>query len=329
MDVRWIGPDGGIETHDPSALRELLKRPDGFVWVDVPECDAATGAALAEVFRFHPLSLRECQERVPLPKIHAYADHFFIVLHGVETDDAGAHYMVELDIFLSVRYLVTVHGPSEAGVPSEALAREARTVMSKIEGGRFKPKLPAELAHAMVTSVARRLEGQLAVLAGRIGALERRVMTGDTRRHDAVLEELFRVRHQLLTVRTIATQSHEVHARLAVMARATVPDSVFWVEDLLDFFHRLRNICDGQKELLQEVLDFYQTRIANELSHFVKRLTSVGAILVVDTLIAGIYGMNFQFMPEIHWRYGYPIALGMMVVVSAILVVFFRRRDWL
>jgi magnesium transporter len=88
-------------------------------------------------------------------------------------------------------------------------------------------------------------------------------------------------------------------------------------------------VSDGQKELLQEVLDFYQTRIANELSRFVKRLTSVGAILVADTLIAGIYGMNFAHMPELDWKLGYPLALGLMGVVSAALVVYFRRRDWL
>jgi len=317
MNVRWITPQG-VEPRALADVPELLKRSDGFVWIDISECDATTSTALAEVFRFHPLSLRECQERVPLPKIHAYADHFFVVLHGVEADAGGTVRLLELDVFLSVRYLVTVQS-----------TREGSALASRIESGRFRPKLPAELAHAIVTALARRLEAQLATLAGQINALERQVMTGETHRHDAVLEELFRVRHQLLTVRTIATQSYEVVGRLAALTRQTVPETAFWVEDLLDFFHRLRNICDGQKELLQEVLDFYQTRIANELSHFVKRLTSVGAILVVDTLIAGIYGMNFRAMPELDWAYGYPMALGIMAVVSAVLVVFFRKRDWL
>ena len=72
------------------------------------------------------------------------------------------------------------------------------------------------------------------------------------------------------------------------------------------------------------------TRIAPiDVSRFVKRLTSVGAILVTDTLVAGIYGMNFKNMPELQWYWGYPMAVGMMVVISAVLVVFFKRRDWL
>ena len=328
MDVRWIKPEG-VEVHAVADVPALLKREDGFLWIDIPRCENDDATRLAELFRFHPLSLRECQDRVPLPKIHAYRDHFFVVLHGIEAGDAAALHTVELDVFLSVRYLVTVHGPTDDGVPAERTLRETATVVARMESGRFRPKLPAELAHAMVTAIARRLEAQLTTIACNINALERRVMTGDTPRGDTVLEELFRVRHQLLTVRTIAMQSQEVTARLAVMTRASVPEMAFWVEDLLDYFQRLRNISDGQKELLQEVLDFYQTRIANELSHFVKRLTSIGAILVADTLIAGIYGMNFKDMPEIHWKYGYPMALGMMVVVSAVLVVFFRKRDWL
>jgi magnesium transporter len=81
--------------------------------------------------------------------------------------------------------------------------------------------------------------------------------------------------------------------------------------------------------LLQEVLDFHQTRIANELNEFVRRLTSVGAILVVCTLIAGIYGMNFAHMPELDWQLGYPIALAVMVAISTVMAIYFRRKRWL
>ena len=329
LDVRWIGA-AGVEDRLETDLPELLARSDGFVWVDIPACDERAAAFLSEVLHFHPLGVRECQQQATLPKIHAYPDHYFVVLHGVEVGEDTELHLIQVDQFISHRYLVTVHHPrGDALTADDAAPVESRTVLARLEDGRFRPKFPGELAHAIVTGVARRLESVLAELASQISALERRVMKADTRSHDALLEQMFRVRHQLLTVRTIAIQSREVHARMAALTRATVPETAFWVEDLLDYFDRLRNVADGQKELLQEVLDFYQTRIANELSRFVKRLTSVGAILVVDTLIAGIYGMNFAQMPELHWSFGYPLALGMMAVVSVILVIYFRRRDWL
>jgi magnesium transporter len=329
MDVRWISA-AGVEHRPETDVPGLLGRADGFLWVDIPVFDARAAALLSDVFHFHPLGIRECQQQATLPKIHAYPDHYFVVLHGIDVGEDGELHLLQVDQFISHRYLVTVHHPAaDAPTAAEPAPPESRAVLARLESGRFRPKFPGELAHAIVTGVARRLEAVLATLASQISALERRVMKGDTRSHEALLEEMFRVRHQLLTVRTIATQSREVHARMAALTRATVPETAFWVEDLLDYFDRLRNVCDGQKELLQEVLDFYQTRIANELTRFVKRLTSVGAILVVDTLIAGIYGMNFVHMPELHWALGYPMALGLMLVVSAVLVVFFHRRDWL
>ena len=102
-----------------------------------------------------------------------------------------------------------------------------------------------------------------------------------------------------------------------------------WLQDLVDHFDRLKNVCDEEKELLQEVLDLYQTRVANDLSQLVRKLTALGAILVADTLVAGIYGMNFKHMPELDWDYGYPMALGMMLVISVAMAWWFHRKDWL
>jgi magnesium/cobalt transport protein CorA len=328
VGIRLVTPTG-VEEHREDEIPALLASESGFLWVDIPVCDADSAALLADVFHFHPFSVRSCQERVPLPKIHAYADHFFVVLHGVERGDDGRVRTVELYLFISQRYLVTVHGRPDEHAAADLVSRETASVLARLESGRLRPKLPGEVAHAIVIGLSRRLEALLTDLAAQIGELERLVMKGDARRHEPLLEQMFTVRHQLLTVRTIATQSREAHARMAALVRAAAPATAFWVEDLLDAFDRLRNLCDGQKELLQEVLDLYQTRIANDLSKFVKRLTSVGAILVTDTLIAGIYGMNFKNMPELDWWYGYPMALGLMALVSILLVIFFKRRDWL
>ena len=127
---------------------------------------------------------------------------------------------------------------------------------------------------------------------------------------------MFQVRHDLQTVRTTAAQSREVYARLAGL-RAMPPEAVIHLSDLADQFDRLRNICDDEKEYLQELLDLHQTRIANELNRFVRQLTAWGAIGLAGTLVAGIYGMNFVYMPELDWRLGYPMALGMIVARRA------------
>jgi magnesium transporter len=328
MDVRWISA-GGVEQHGEADLEGLLSRTDGFLWVDIPQCDEQVASVLADVFRFHPLAVRDSQEPTPVPKIHTYRDHFYVVLHSLERDPSGQIHHLELDQFVSLRYLVTVHGHFDDGVPRELAFRETREVLNRLETGRFRPKLPGELGHAIVSALARRLEGFVTALAGQIGALERRVVTGDTKRYEQLLAEMFQVRHELLAVRTVAAQSREVYARMAAFSHNMLPEVNLWVNDLVDQFDRLRNICDGEKELFQEILDLYQARIGNEMTRFVKRLTSVGAILVTDTLIAGIYGMNFEVMPELKWQFGYAWALGLMVVISLVLAWYFRRKDWL
>jgi magnesium transporter len=144
-----------------------------------------------------------------------------------------------------------------------------------------------------------------------------------------MLEGMFEVRHDLQTLRTMAATSREVHARMVAFSRGLKSESVLWLQDTVDHFDRLKSICDGEKELLQEILDLYQTRVANDLSQLVRRLTALGAILVADTLVAGIYGMNFDHMPELHWQYGYPFALAMMGVISVAMFWWFRKKDWL
>jgi magnesium transporter len=328
IDVRWISPTA-VEQHGETDIASLLSRSDGFLWVDIPQCDDRATAILTDVFRFHPLAVRDSQEPTPVPKIHTYRDHFYVVLHSLERDQAGQIHHLELDQFVSLRYLVTVHGHFDDGIPRELAFRETREVTSRLETGRFRPKLPGELGHAIVSALARRLGAFVTSLAARIAALERRVVTGDTKNYEALLAEMFQVRHELLAVRTVAAQSREVYARMAAFSHNMLPEVNLWVNDLVDQFDRLRNVCDGEKELFQEILDLYQARIGNEMTRFVKRLTSVGAILVSDTLIAGIYGMNFEVMPELKWQFGYAWALGLMVITSAVLAWYFRRKDWL
>ena len=328
MDVRWITANG-LEWRSIEELEELLGRDDGFVWLDIPSCDSHTATLLRD-FGFHPLAVRECQERMSIPKVHVYQDHFFVVLHTVEIGDGGKLLVQQMNCFVhESRYLVTVHGSLDPGNMPEMVCDELEVVRHRIETGRFRPKSPAELAHAAVSTLANGLEAFVATLATNIGELERNVARGRLREYEKMLDALFQVRHRLQMVRTIAAHSREVHARLVNFSRNLQSDSTLYLEDLLDHFDRLKNICDGEKEKMQEILDLYQTRVANDLSQLVRKLTAIGAILVADTLIAGIYGMNFDVMPELHWRYGYPFAMGIMVVVSAGMAWWFHKKEWL
>src|SRR5512135_1934385 len=110
MEVRWV--DGqGVKECTAADLPELIRRDDGWVWVDMPRCDQGAQQVLTEVFGFHPLAVRDCLERNHVPKVHVYRDHVFLVVHAPEPGDAGHVHYIELDQFIGDRYIVTVHGP--------------------------------------------------------------------------------------------------------------------------------------------------------------------------------------------------------------------------
>jgi magnesium transporter len=126
MDVRFVSDDG-IQQHPVEELERLLARDDGLVWVDIPVGDQQATRVLSEVFDFHPLAIQACIERNAVPKVRAYRDHIFVILHAPELGTGGHVHYVELDQFIGPRYLVTVHGPVNPAVtPRPRSARPAR-----------------------------------------------------------------------------------------------------------------------------------------------------------------------------------------------------------
>jgi magnesium/cobalt transport protein CorA len=348
MDVRLITGDR-IERCSVRELAGLLKREDGLVWVDIPACDAEAAEVLTDVFGFHPLAVRDCVERNRVPKVHAYPDHVFVVLHTAEPGQRGHVHYVELDQFVGRRYLVTVHGPINPAVDPGAAVRETRAVLARIEAGRLRPASAFELSYAIVSALARHQEEFVETVTKDVWRLEQQVTGGELGDPEQFVNELFQARHGLLTVRTMAALSAAVYGRMATLSRVS-PDGRKLVVDMADQFERVRSVADSEKEYLQGVIDFYQTVLTlratlatqaqNEevgqltqasyaQNEQVKKISAWAAILFAPTLVGTVYGMNFEHMPELTWVLGYPAALVLMVLTSVVLYTAFKRRGWL
>lgn len=324
--VRWISPTG-VERRELRDAKALLERDDGIVWVDLPACDEEAVAVLAETFGFHPLAVRDCTKRSHVPKLHAYPDNIFIVLNAPELGDAGHVHLLELDQFVGHRFLVTVHGPLGEGVPLRLAMKETLLVGERLDGGRFLPTSPAELAHAVVSSMTRHMETMASGLASRIAVLERRVMRNEMQDIESTLEEIFLVRHELLTLRTLAAQSREVYTRIGALGRMLPEEAKPFVADTADHFDRLTSLCDGEKEFLQGVLDFYQSRTVTKMNIAMERLALLTAIILPITAVSGFYGMNIIANDSTDILQVVIIAL----VLSAAMVMTFRwarRQGW-
>ena len=326
MDVRFV-TSTTVEEHPVDQLAALLDRADGFVWVDIPVYDDAAERLLGEVFGFHERALRLCRERNHLPFTHAYPDTVFTVLHAPQPGGTGHVHLLELDQFVGERHLVTVHGPLNPEVPLERALEDTRAVLARIESGRFRPASPIELSYAVVSALARRQRAFVSEVAEKVAELEQRVMKDNFRSPESLLEDMFLVRHELLTVRTMAAQSYDVYARLATVGRFVPAGDKPIIVDVADQFDRIRSLSDGEKEFLFGVIDLYQTRVATKMTVAVERLAVLAAVTLPITALASVYGMNVIVNDHTHVPQ-LLLVLAVMTLMSGVLLRWTKRQGW-
>jgi magnesium transporter len=324
VDVRLITPDG-VERCRPGQIAALLDGP-GIVWIDAQYWDAETATFLTQRLGLHQRAVHDCAVRNPVPKVHVYPDQTFLVLHAPERGERGHVHYIELDQFIGSNWLLTVHGPTNPVVPLDATYVETRAVARKLDSGRLRPSQGWELSGALVAVLIGRLRDYLTTLTQEVWQLERQVTAGHLGDPEQFLEELFGVRHGLLAVGTIAATSREVYgrmARLAVFGAAGAAQ----LDDLEDQFRRVAAMADSQREYLQGVIEFYQTRTNTKMTIAAERLAVIAAVTLPITALSSIVGMNVIVNDTT--TVGPLVALlTLMLIMSGILLTWTHRKGW-
>jgi magnesium transporter len=326
MDVHLITGDR-VSPQPVEALADLLERRPGLVWVDLPRVDAEARRVLTEVFRFHPLAVQDCENRNHVPKVHVYSDHVFVALHSPELGKGGHVHHLELDQFVGPGYLVTVHGPLDPEVLPELAFRETSAVRKRVQAGRLRPSSSFELSHAIVSAMTRHQESFLAILALEVGLLEQRVMGEEHEDPEQFLEELFRARHGLIAVRTMASLSREIYGRMATLARLVPSGGQPLVADISDQFERIKGMAEGETEFLQAVIEFHQSRTNTKMTIAAERLAVIAAVTLPVTALSSIYGMNLIVNDRTDFLQ-LAVVLLVMATISGILLRWARRQGW-
>jgi magnesium transporter len=326
MQVSFVGGDG-ITDHPREDLEALLARDDGFVWVDVPDWDAAAEDLLAGPIETHPIVRSLCATRNFVPTVHAYEEHLFAVLHAPLAGEGGHVHVLELDEIIGEQYLVTVHGPRNPVVPLEAATHETRQVRTRIELGRLRPDTPEDLAYAIGSALARRQSSAVQEIARRLPELETQVMAPDFRRPEDLLEKLFLLRHELTTSRTMAAQAYDIQTRIASLEGFVSEPARRHARDLAQQFDRVRGLADGELQFIIGVIELYQTRVTTKMTVAMERLAVIAAITLPVTAIASIYGMNLIRNEETSVPHLVPV-LAVMIGISLWLLRWARKQGW-
>ena len=322
VQVHFITP-GSVQPASSSEVAALLQRDDGFVWIDIPVMDDKAEQLMVEVFDVHARVLEAMLSRNHVPTIHAYEEHFFVVLHAPLLGKAGHVHLLEIDVLVGRNFLVTVHGPLNPVVdPAEAQV-ETTAALSRLDAGRLVAQTPMRIAYAIGSAIARRQRSLIGEVAERLPKIEQDVMDSQLREPEELLEQLFLIRHELTTARTMAAQSHDVVARIVAVDKVLGQDDRDLVRDLADQFDRVRSIGDHESQFLFGVIDLYQTKVNTKMTVAMERLAVIAAVTLPITALSSIYGMNILDDTE-----HLVVVLAVMVVMSFLLLRWARRQGW-
>lgn len=325
MRVRAIDAEG-VHDLESDDVVTLFAREHGFLWVDVPQWDGEVEGFLHGL-GCHPKVLEACSRRNHVPTVHSYPDHYFITMHTPLLGKAGHVHLLELDQIIGERFLVTVHGPLNPAVdPAQALV-ETDGVLQRIREGRFRPESPAETSFALSSAVARRQREVISDVAERLPGLEQQVMQSQLTNPEALLERMFLIRHELITARTMAAQTHDVCERLVSLDLFVPEPWRVYARDLAVQFDKVRSIADGEAQFLFGVIELYQTKVHTKMTVAMERLAVIAAVTLPITALASVFGMNVIVNEKTHVGQ-LVVVLVAMASISFLLLRWARRQGW-
>jgi magnesium transporter len=303
-----------------SAIPDLRQERDTALWLDITCPDKADVALLHEAFGLHPLAVEDILHETQRPKIDVYNDYYLIVFYTARfAREDSRIIMHELDLVVGHNFVVSVHDEPMPQI-DETIARW-HAPDSPIESH------VASLLYWLLDTIVDDYFPLIDAIAEQVEDLEDQIFIHSD---DSAIETIFRLKKELLTLRRIVAPERDV---LNVLLRREVVvfdvAHTIYLQDLYDHILRVTDSIDTYRDLLSSALDSFLSLQSNRLNQIVKVLTIASIVLMSASLVAGIYGMNFESMPELHWRYGYPFALGLMLAISGGLLLLFRRMKWL
>lgn len=315
------------EGFSTAELPELLSDKTNVVWVDLigdrPERIESAREILLNIFNFHPLTVEDCIEDRNQPKVEPFPDHLFFIVHGIRSGDTGPDNFVtkELDGYLGDNYVVTFH--TEKFRSLTAVKQQIRTTPYASQRG------AAYLLHQILDNIVDQYIPVVDDFDISISELEDHVFnvrTGDY----SVLEDIMEHRRSVSRLRRISARQREVLYRISHGEFEQIPPDVLpFYRDVHDHLLRVTDLTESYRDLINGLSDIHLAMVANKTNDVMKTLAVVSAIILPLSLIAGIYGMNFEYLPELKWPWGYFATLGLMATIAAVLLLIFWRKGWI
>jgi len=313
------------EEVDVAHLDHAIDPEHALVWIDTEQPSEEERVCVQHQLGLSALVVEAfATDKPERTKLVRYGNYFHVAVHDCELQPDSFESR-EIDVVIGPGWIVTVRHPSPHHRPFDVDEVARRFQLQRSEHGTTEDGF---LLYALFDVVIDRYFDVTDAIDDRLDDVEKEVF-GDVR-DTGIPEGVFALRRDLVDFRRAAAPMREV---IDAVARKELPfvceESLVHFRDLYDRLLRVVDLVESQRDLLTGLLEADLAVVSNQLNEVMKKVTSWGAILVVGTLIAGIYGMNFKHMPELGWSFGYPLALGTMALVMFGLWLMFKRRNWL
>jgi magnesium transporter len=301
-------------------IHNYVSRPDCFVWVALREPDATKLNEMKAEFDLHPLAVEDARHGHQRPKIEEYGDSLFVVLQMIELDNKGELKLGELDLFVGPNYVLSVRTGAEKGF-QDVRARSEREPELLKHGSSF-------VLYAMMDAAVDRYFPVLEALEAELEQIEERIFSGGSPRRN--LRALYGLKQKLVTMKHAVAPLLEaigkLHGGRVPQICANLQD---YFRDISDHLVRLNQTIDAIRDMVITAISVNLSMITLEESKTMKQLAAYAALIAVPTLIVGVYGMNFEHMPELGWRFGYPAVLAAMAIIDSYIFYKLKKAHWL
>lgn len=304
-------------------LPAMLADADNFVWVDLeaPTPDEEQ-RILADVFHFHPLTIEDARSDHTQPKIEEFPDYLYLLFHGVRSTANSRNFDTkELDSFLGKNFLVTYHHDQFRSIDN--VKRQIRASPVACQRG------SAYVLHQILDQMIDHYVPVIEDFDIYITDLEDRIFS--LRRADnEILAEIIQLKRGVLRLRRVSQKQFDILKRLSSGEFSQIDERLLpFYRDVFDHLQRASEMSESYRYLADGLMNTYLSVMSNRLNEVMKTLTVFSAIMLPLTFITGFYGMNFDNLPEMHSPFGYVIAIGLMILTSVLMFVYFWRKGWI
>lgn len=321
--IRWFLHSPGEAVRTGEGIEDFAtwcRREGAVLWVDMIKPTDEESFILTKEFNFHPLAIEDVISEKPRTKIDDYDDYLFLVFQAVDYIGREEGLKVsELDLFMGRNSLVTVH-QDDHRIFDYLYARAERDERLMARGVDF-------LFHAVIDTVVDNYNTTLDILEYEIDEVEDSVLAEPD---PDTVRSIFTLRRDILHLKRVVLPQREVVSRLSrgqfdlISEKATL-----YFSDIYDHLVRIHDVADAEWQTLNSSQEVYFSAVSTKTNQIIKVLTIFTVLFIPPTFLVGLWGMNFENMPELDWDYGYYFALALMLMVVIGLLVFFRRKKWL